>query len=161
MSHGIGSITAGAILLLVSGLALAADAPANPMLGTWNLNVAKSKFEGAPAVKSYTLTITDAGGGKTHNVVQWVEGDGSKGSLEYTTDRGGKPAPVTGYANADAVVMKQTGPRSSHMSLLKNGKQVEWGRYTVSADGKTMRATEGGVDEKGAKYKWKEVWERQ
>jgi hypothetical protein len=45
--------------------------------------------------------------------------------------------------------------------LLKNGKQVEWGRYAVSADGKTMHATEVGTDETGAKYKWTEVWERQ
>ncbi len=32
------------------------------------------------------------------------------------------------------------------------GKQVEWGRYKVSTDGKTLNATEGGMDEKGAKY---------
>ncbi len=32
-----------------------------------------------------------------------------------------------------------------HMTLLKGGKPVEWGRYKVSADGKTLHATEGGV----------------
>jgi hypothetical protein len=35
------------------------------------------------------------------------------------------------------------------------------GCYAVSANGKTMHATEVGTDETGAKYKWTEVWERQ
>jgi hypothetical protein len=137
--------------VLVSGLAFAADAPPSPFIGTWNLNVAKSKFEGTPAVKSYSVTITDAGDGKLHNAGQWVDGDGSKGQAEYTARADGKPAPVTGYPNADSVVVKTTGPRSTHMSMMKGGNEVERGKYTISKDGKTMHGTEGGTAEKGAK----------
>lgn len=157
----ISMMMAGAALVLVSGLALAADATPSPFIGTWNLNVAKSKFEGTPAVKSYSITITDAGGGKLRNAGQWVDGDGSKGQAEYTAAADGKPVPVTGYPNADSIVVKKTGARSTHMSMMKGGKEVEWGRYTVSKDGKTLRGTEGGVDEKGTKYKWTELFEKQ
>lgn len=48
-----------------------------------------------------------------------------------------------------------------HMTLLKDGKPVEWGRYKVSADDKTLNATESGLEEKGTKYRWVEVFERQ
>ena len=36
-----------------------------------------------------------------------------------------------------------------HMTLLKDGKPVEWGRYKVSADDKTLNATESGLEESG------------
>ena len=148
-------------LLLASGLVLAADVAAGPFVGVWVLNIAKSRFEGTPALKSYTITTTDAGDGKVHNLAQWVEANGTKGQAEYTATPGGKPAPVSGYANADSVRVKSTGPRSLHMSMLKGGKEVEWGKYSVSADGKTMHGAEGGTDETGAKYKWTEVFEKQ
>jgi len=161
MVRKISSMVAGVTLLLVGGLAFAADTAPSPFIGTWVLNVSKSKFEGAPAVKSYSITISDAGGGKLHNVAQWVEGSGAKGQSEYTASADGKPTPVTGYANADAVVVRSKDPRSTHMSMLKGGKEVEWGRYKVSADGKTMHGTEGGTDETGTKYKWTEFFEKQ
>jgi len=153
-------VAIGMALLLTAGLAPAAYTAVSPFAGVWIMNVAKSKFEGTPAVKSYTITMTDAGDGKTHNLAQWVDADGSKGQAEYTATPGGKPSPVTGYANADAVRVKVTGPRSLHMSMLKGGKVVEWGKYSVSADGQTMHGTEGGTDETGAKYKWTEVFEK-
>ena len=68
---------------------------------------------------------------------------------------------MTGHPNADTVKMTKGKDDSLHLSLLKGGKQVEWGRYKVSTDGKTLNATEGGMDEKGAKYHWVEVFERQ
>jgi hypothetical protein len=160
MVRKIGLIVAGAAFALAAGLALAADAAPNPGLGTWAMNVAKSKFEGTPAVKSYTITNTDAGDGKTHTLAQLVYGDGTKDQVEYTAAADGKPVPVTGYPNADSVVVTKTGPRSLHLSLRKGGKEVEWGKLTVSKDGKTMHGTEGGTDEQGAKYQWTEVFDR-
>jgi hypothetical protein len=148
-------------MLLVTGGAWAADAAPNAMIGNWTLNAAKSKFEPGPALKSYTIAITDAGSGKVHTVATWVESSGAKGSIEYTVATDGTPAPVTGYANADSVTLKATSTHSSKMSLRKAGKEMEWGRYKVSADGKSLHATEGGTDETGAKYKSEMVFDRQ
>ena len=138
-------ILAGMALALASGLAFAADAAPNPGLGTWVMNVAKSKFEGTPPVKSYTITNTDAGDGKAHTVAALVYDDGTKDQVEYTAAADGKPVPVTGYPNADSVVVKKTGPRSMHIEFLKGGKAIEWGKLSISKDGKTMRGTEGGT----------------
>jgi hypothetical protein len=153
-------LIAGAALLCVAGTALAGDV-ASAMVGTWNLNVSKTQWHGPPALKSYTVTITDAGGGKVKNVAQWIEADGTPGRVEYTVSLDGTPSPVTGYPNADTVKMKMGKGNWLHLSILKGGKPVEWGRYKVSADGKTLNATEGGSDEKGTKYRWVEVFERQ
>lgn len=161
MTHKISALLVGGAFVLASGLALAQDATVDPFIATWNMNVAKSKFEGTPPAKSYSITITDAGDGKTHTLAQWVDSDGTKEQVEYTTKGDGKASPVTGYPNADSVRSTSTGPRSSKMSLLKGGKVVEWGKYTVSADGKVMHGTEGGTDANGANYKWTEVLERQ
>lgn len=160
MVRKICSMVAGVALVLAAGLALAADAAVNPFIGTWVMNVAKSKFEGTPAVKSYTITSADAGEGRTHSVAALVYGDGTKDQVEYTAAADGKPVPVTGYPNADSVVVRKSGPRSLHFSFLKGGKEIEWGRLTVSKDGKTMHGTEGGTEAGGAKYKWTEVFDR-
>ncbi len=161
MTHKISAMIVSMAFVFASALALAQDAAVSPFIGSWKMNIAKSKFEGTPPVKSYSITITDAGDGKLHNLAQWVDGDGTKAQAEYTTKADGKASPVTGYPNADSVRSTSTGPRSSKMSLLKGGKVVEWGKYSVSSNGKSMHGMEGGIDADGAKYKWTEVFERQ
>jgi hypothetical protein len=151
---------AGCAFALTSGLALAAGAAADPLLGTWVMNVAKSKFTGTPPVKSYTLEYTDAGGGKTRAVADLVYGDGTKDHVEHTAAADGKPWPVTGYENADSIVVKKTGERSMHFSFIKGGKQIEWGKFTISKDGKTLHGMEGGTEAGGAKYQWTEVFDK-
>ncbi len=153
-------LIAGASLFCAAGAAFAGDA-ASAMIGTWKLNVDKTQWNGSPALKSYTITITDAGAGKLKDVAQWVEADGTAGQIEYTVSLDGTPGPATGYPNADMAKMKMGKGNWLHLSLLKSGKTVEWGRYKVSTDGKTLKGTEGGSDEKGTKYRWVEVFERQ
>jgi len=160
MLRKIAMTIAGCAFALTSGLALAANATANPLLGTWVMNVAKSKFTGTPPVKSYTLEYTDAGGGKTHAVAELVYGDGTKDRVEHTAATDGKPWPVTGYANADSIVVRKTGKRSTHFSFMKGGKEIEWGKFTISKDGMTLRGAEGGTEAGGAKYQWTEVFEK-
>ena len=49
------------VVLAVAVLARPASAEDNPFLGTWKLNVAKSKYEGAAAPKSQTRIVTQQG----------------------------------------------------------------------------------------------------
>jgi len=153
-------LIAGASPLWVASAAFAGDV-ASAMVGTWKLNVDKTQWNGPAALKSYTVTVTDAGGGKVKDVAQWVDADGTPGKVEYTASLDGTPSPVTGYPNADTVKMKTGKGEWLHLTLLKGGKPVEWGRFKVSADGKTLHGTEGGSDEKGTKYRWVEIFDRQ
>ena len=92
MTHKISAMIVSMAFVFASALALAQDAAVSPFIGSWKMNIAKSKFEGTPPVKSYSITITDAGDGKLHNLAQWVDGDGTKAQAEYTTRRTAKQA---------------------------------------------------------------------
>src|ERR1700732_458538 len=49
----------------------------NPFVGTWNLNLAKSKFDPGPAVRSRTVTIEPAGDGVKWSIEQ-VDANGNR-----------------------------------------------------------------------------------
>src|SRR5262245_3607065 len=73
-----------------------------PGLGTWKLNVAKSKFSPGPAPKSSTVTFTAAGQG-VKAVIDTVGATDQKVHWEYTAAFDGKPHPVTGNPDGDMV----------------------------------------------------------
>jgi hypothetical protein len=45
-------------LITMGSTAIAAESSADPVVGTWNLNVAKSTFKAGPALKSQTRTYS-------------------------------------------------------------------------------------------------------
>jgi hypothetical protein len=151
---------AAAILVLTTVTAFGGEADTNQFLGTWVLNFAKSKFEGTPPLKSYALIIADAGAGKLHTVAEWVNGDGSKGRVEYTAALNNKESPVIGYSNADSVRLTPIKSDSFKESFSKGRKLVEWATWVMGPDGKTVHLTEAGKDETGAKYHYEEIFER-
>ena len=96
-----------ALSLVASGLLLAQS---NTDVGTWKLNVAKSKFVGGPeAPKSQTRTVVAQGDG-TKVTVEGVAGDGSRIAYSYTTNYDGKDSAISGVGlpnGADTVVLKR------------------------------------------------------
>jgi hypothetical protein len=133
--------------LALPGVATAADAP-SPFVGTWVLDVAKSKFDPPPGLKSETVSVTDAGGGAIHTTIDYVEGDASasKAHFEFTTALDGKEVPVSGGAEADSVVATLVKPRMAKYVFKKGGKWVETVTATVSTSGNKFRAWVHGKD---------------
>ncbi len=140
------------------GLALASLTPAlcltaqqaDPALGTWTLNIAKSKYNPGPAPKSVTVTVqaTDQGA-KTD-----VTGTGSDGTpiqVSYTAKPDGKDYPVTGSQAYDALSVHKTDAWTRVTTRKKGGKVIQTARTVYSKDGKTMTVTTTGVDAKGQK----------
>jgi hypothetical protein len=72
------ALIAGASLFCFAESAFAADAT-SAMVGTRKFDVNKTEWNGSPALKSYTITIADAGGGKLKDMAQWVNADGTTG----------------------------------------------------------------------------------
>jgi hypothetical protein len=153
------AFTAAAALTILS---LRASAAANPFAGKWALNVEKSTFDPGPALKSLTMTITEAGDGALHEVIDYVEGNGSGAvnHLEFTTAVDGKSVPVSGGAEADSVIATYLSPRTIKYVFKKSGKWVETGTFSVSKDGKTMQGPLSGKDTHGA-WKYHYVCDRQ
>src|ERR1700693_78 len=78
---------------------------ANPSLGTWKLNEAKSKLSpGLP--KNLTVTY-EAVGDKIKGTVDGVDGQGKPTHNEWTGKFDGKDYPVTGDPNSETRAIKQ------------------------------------------------------
>jgi hypothetical protein len=67
----------------------------SPFIGTWKLNVEKSKSDGTPLAKSLTRTITADGSGLKYSY-DGVAADGSAISYSFSGNFDGKASAVTG-----------------------------------------------------------------
>ena len=136
-----------ALSSVLSGVSFAQDI--NPFIGSWALNLEKSKFEGLEPLKSETWLVTAEKGGLLRMVIDWVNSDGSSGQVDYLTRCDGKVYPIKGSEDFDAVRYDQLGPGKYKSVLMKGNKVVERESYTLSADGNTWFDTDTGFDEHG------------
>ena len=124
-------------------------AQSDPNVGTWTLNVAKSKWSPGPAIKSGTTVITAAG--KGHKVtVDQVIADGSKRHYEYTSADDGKEVPIVGnHPDADTVLRTRVDAATTRAVMKKGGKVTTTQTAVLSADGKTRTVTTTGTNAAG------------
>ena len=146
--------------ILALTMSVSAQAP-KTLLGTWKLNVAKSKYDPGPAPQSQTLTVEAAGKGE--KITSEVLGaDGKKSTTTYTANFDGKDYPLTGsLLGADKVSLKRIDARTTERADKKDGKVIQTIKRVVSADGKTMTATAKGTNAEGKPMNNVAVFERQ
>jgi hypothetical protein len=140
------SLTLG--VALCAGLALLSAQGTNPRIGTWENNIAKSKYDPGPGPKSQTLKIEAAGEGEKVTS-ETVTADGSKATSEYTANFDGKPYPIKGSTTADMVALKRVDSHTTERVDSKGGKTVQTFTRVVSKDGKTMTVTIKGTNAQG------------
>ena len=135
---------AAVVLIGVStGIVLAQST--NPLVGTWKLNVDKSK---AP-FKSGATTIEAVGEGIKF-MVDLVGADGTKNHWEFTANFDGKDAPVKGEnPYGDTVALTRVDARTIRIVNKYQGKPTTTHTIVVSADGKTRTTTAKGPDKTG------------
>jgi hypothetical protein len=80
--------------------------------------------------------------------------------VEYSTAFDGKPISIIDYPIADTVTDTVVNATTWNSIWKKNGKTVERELEHISADGKTFREIDQGINEKGKKYKNHLVFER-
>jgi hypothetical protein len=148
-----------------TGLALAlcffgaAACFADPQMGTWKLNEAKSKF--APGVPKNSTVVYETVGDNVKITVDGTDKDGKATHNEWTGKFDGKDYPVTGDPNMDARSYKRFNDRTLEMTAKKDGKVTVSGRIVVSAGGKTRTVTVGGTDVEGKKFQSTVVYDKQ
>jgi hypothetical protein len=152
------TITMVGLLSAALGSAGIAQTP-DPGIGTWKLNVAKSKYSPGPAPKSSTVTIASAGQG-VKVVIDGVGPDGSKVHWEYTANFDGKPYPVTGNADGDMVTVKRVDANTIETRYTLKGKPTSVNTRVVAADGKTLTVTTTGTNAQGQKVNNVQVFEK-
>ena len=120
-----------ASLLAFASVASAAD----PVIGTWQLNLAKSKFSPGRGAESETRTYAAGADGIT---MTWksVGANGKETSVTSTFKTDGKDYPVTGSPNFDTLSLKQVDSNTVHSMQKKGGKIIG---ETIAASRRTAR----------------------
>ena len=131
---------------------------AEPILGTWELIVAKSRLAGPPP-RTETRTYT-AVGGEIQATTRGLDNAGRPYSDQWFINYDGKEHPIDGNPNADAVIRRKVDPFTVELTLKRGGKVVATGMRVISKDGKTMTITEKGTDAKGGPIDTFEYFEK-
>lgn len=135
----------------------------NPsFVGTWKLNLAKSKYEGVPVPKSLTRTVTAEGGGLKYSF-EGEAADGSKISYTFTSKLDGSDSAVSGVGmpgGADTVKLERTSAHKMVGVLKKGGEKIGTAVAALSMDEKTVTVnTKLKID--GKEVKAEQVFEKQ
>ena len=146
------------LLLCFVGAALC-FAAADPQMGTWKLNEAKSKIS-AGAPKSSTV-VYEAAGDNMKVTVDGTDADGKPLHSEWTGKFDGNDYPVTGDSAADTRSYRKINNHTLALTNKKGDKVMMRGRAVVSADGKTRTVTVTGTDANGKKYTSTAVYDKQ
>ncbi len=147
----------GAVLALL-GIELAAQST-DPIVGTWELNVAKSKYSPGPAPKSETRTYVMAGQ-DIKATSKGVDATGKPTASEWTVNYDGKDRPLTGSPDADALSLKRVDAFTTEFTQTRGGKVVITGTRIISRDGKVMTITTRGTNAQGQAINDVEVFEK-
>jgi hypothetical protein len=146
-------------ILAATVTALSAQTP-DPRIGSWTLNVTKSKYDPGPPPKSQTLKVEASGQGEKVTS-EMVAADGTSTKQQYSAGYDGKDYPLTGSPIADMVSLTRIDSHTTERSDKKGGKVVQTIRRVVSKDGKTMTATVKGTNVKGQTVSNVSVFEKQ
>jgi len=130
-------------------------------IGTWTLNVAKSKFDPGPAPKSQTHKIEAWDDDGVKFTSDGVDAEGKPVHWELQAKYDGKFYEFKGNANADMAAYKRIDANTVHMTTRFGGKQNTSSMIVVSKDGSTRTVTQVGTNAKGQKVNNVIVYERQ
>ena len=136
---------------------------ADNSLGTWKLNVEKSKYTPGPVpIKSLTV-MREASDGGVKVTTNGERADGTKINTSYTAKYDGTAAMVTGDGVLyDSISIKQVNANTLTDERKKTGGPYKAAAHTViSNDGKTMTLTAKGTAADGRPFTQTLVFEKQ
>ena len=153
-------LVVGTIIAVGCGTTAGAAESPDPVVGTWTLNLAKSKFTPGPAPQSQTRTYTQSADGTTLNVTG-VAGDGTAISQKSTFKYDGKDYPFTGSPDYDALALKRVNGSTVNSTMKRGGKAIGTTVRSVSDHGKVLTLTTNAKNAMGKKFHWVAVFDKQ
>jgi hypothetical protein len=159
MKHAL-RFVAIALLAIVGSSVLRAQS--NPLVGTWQLNTTKSKYDPGPTPKSLTRTVVADGDGVKYTF-EGAAADGKPISYGFSVQFDGKDNPISGTipSGADTISAKRTDSNHFVATLKKGGKVIGTSKVTVSKDGKVTTVDSTGTTSSGAKERDLQVYDKQ
>ena len=120
----------------------------DPILGTWNLDVAKSNYSPGPPPRSERRTH-EAHRDGLKVTIKRMEADGRSTFIQYTAEYNSMEYPVSGSSEVDTIALRRVNTYTAEATLMHAGKEMGIARRAISEDGKTMTITFQGTDSRG------------
>ena len=138
-------------LLVVCGVAFnAAGQTAEPWLGTWQVNLAKSIYSPGPKPTMPATVKMEAAEGGLKTTIDAANQQGQPTHTEMMGKFDGTDSPVKGAPAPNSTqALKRIDARSFETVGKVDGKVTVTTRVTVSSDGKTLTATQTGKSPQG------------
>lgn len=146
------------VIVVISAAVWAAD---DPLMGTWKLDPAKSKYSPGPPPKSTLTKNLPYGKNGLQVIVEGVDTRGNPTHTEYTAQFDGKEHPLQNDPARDTVILKRIDAYTMEATYKKAGKVASIARVVVSKDGKTRTVTTTGTNAQGQAFNNLTVFERQ
>lgn len=149
--------------ILVLAISTVAAFGADNTLGTWKLNVAKSKYTPAPfPLKSLTIT-REASDGGVKQTATGERADGTMINATYTAKYDGIAASNTGTnLTYDTIAIKQVNANTLTEERKKTGGSYKaTSRIVISNGGKTTTTTVKGTNADGKEFTQVFVFDKQ
>jgi hypothetical protein len=123
-------------------LPIAGQASANSdedrlLLGTWKVNLAKSKYRIGSPPQNQTRTYEPQGEG-VKATIRTTYPNGRSTTVGYVANYDSLEYAVTGSPDADTIALKKVAPRTAAVVLSHAGKVMATVRRVISEDGQTM-----------------------
>ena len=142
-------------LLLFAGTLFAAD----PFVGTWKLNSAKTKYKKGTPPKEQTVVYTEEGS-DLHVMVKGTSADGKPISNNFTVPLKGGAGKIIESAY-DGISVKNINANERETSFSKGGKVVYTAKAKRSANGRTMAITVKGSNPFGQTVEGTHFYDKQ
>ena len=152
--------TAWAAMGLASA-ALDEPAAADPFIGTFTMNAAKSKMSGAPAVVEGTLIITEDGDSLVITPSFRTTDGPVRAARLVVPKAGGIVRAPEGQVAYDSSIVTRVNPNTIQVVTTRQGQEGVRVQLTLSPDGKTLRRSIKGTNPQGQPFEGLSVLERQ
>jgi len=151
------------VVLAATAAVVAAQSKDDPSIGTWKLNVAKSKFMPGPPIKADTRSY-EVVDGWLIVTTETTQPSGEKTGVRFAAKFDGKEHPQIGrFAPTVTLISYQPVDKQTLKYIVKDtsGKVTSTNTRTVSPDGKTMTIEQRSTDAGGRPVVNIEIFERQ
>lgn len=135
------------VILVLAAIATTLWAADEALMGTWKLNLSKSKIVG-PIPKTRTMKIEPAGNGIKVTVNE-MDAQGKPNSRIYTANFDGKEVGNPIPPDRDTISWKRIDARTWETTSKQGGKVTATSKRVVSPDGKVFTLTTTSFLEQG------------
>ena len=143
-----------ALLALCTVSSAAQTKSADPWVGTWKVDLAKSTFSPGPTPTVAATVTIERSGTSMKTTIDGADPQGKPTHTETVWTFDGMDNPVKGASMPNTTAAyKRIDDRTFEVTTKVDGKPTTTTRVAVSADGKTMTATQTGKSPQGEAVK--------